>query len=241
AEPGHRAVDARGAQRVDVRVTDDHLPGRPAADPRGALRGGPGGRRREAAAVLQRDDAAAHPDHLLQPRAADDRCLPGVHPGPHHLRRPGRTPGLHAVLHALPVPTGFPELQHGLRVGDGVGAARRHRRGDRGALPAVEVLGFLRGRAMRAGLRHAVMCVLVVLMIYPLIWMLVSSFKPSNLVLSEPGLIPSEVTFDNYRDGWDALDEPFSLFFLNSLFVSVGSIVGNLFSCSLAAYALARL
>ena len=94
---------------------------------------------------------------------------------------------------------------------------------------------------MRAGLRHAVMCVLVVLMIYPLIWMLVSSFKPSNLVLSEPGLIPSEVTFDNYRDGWNALDEPFSLFFLNSLFVSVGSIVGNLFSCSLAAYALARL
>ena len=94
---------------------------------------------------------------------------------------------------------------------------------------------------MRAGARHAVMCALVLLMIYPLIWMVVSSIKPGNLVLSEPGLVPSEVTFQNYRDGWNALDEPFSLFFANSLFVSVGSIVGNLVSCSLAAYALARL
>ena len=94
---------------------------------------------------------------------------------------------------------------------------------------------------MRAGVRHAVMCAFVLLMIYPLIWMVVSSFKPGNLVLSEPGLVPSEVTFQNYRDGWNALDEPFSLFFANSLFVSVGSIVGNLVSCSLAAYALARL
>jgi multiple sugar transport system permease protein len=94
---------------------------------------------------------------------------------------------------------------------------------------------------MRAGVRHAAMCAFVLVMIYPLIWMVVSSVKPGNLVLSEPGLIPSEVTFQNYRDGWNALDEPFSLFFANSLFVSIGSIVGNLVSCSLAAYALARL
>jgi multiple sugar transport system permease protein len=93
----------------------------------------------------------------------------------------------------------------------------------------------------RPVLRHTLMSAFVLLMIYPLLWMVVSSFKPGNLVLSEPGLIPSEITFDNYRDGWRALDEPFSLFFLNSLFVSVGSIVGNLMSCSLAAYALARL
>jgi len=77
---------------------------------------------------------------------------------------------------------------------------------------------------MRAGVRHVVMCAFVLVMIYPLIWMVAGSFKPSNLVLSEPGLIPSEVTFQNYRDGWNALDEPFSLFFLNSLLVSVGRL-----------------
>ncbi|MFB9375480.1 carbohydrate ABC transporter permease [Kineococcus gynurae] len=90
-------------------------------------------------------------------------------------------------------------------------------------------------------LKHVGLVAFLLLMIYPLIWMIVSSFKPGNIVLTQPGLIPSEVTFDNYRDGWNALGRPFSWFFVNSLMVTVGSIVGNLISCSLAAYALARL
>ncbi|GAA4431851.1 carbohydrate ABC transporter permease [Georgenia halophila] len=101
--------------------------------------------------------------------------------------------------------------------------------------------GPRRRRPGRPALKHLVLGFFVLLMIYPLLWMVASSFKPGELVLSEPGLIPSDVTFENYRDGWNALNYPFSRFFLNSLFVSVGAILGNLFSCSLAAYALARL
>ena len=89
--------------------------------------------------------------------------------------------------------------------------------------------------------RHLLLSLFLLLMIYPLLWMVASSIKPGHLILTEPGLIPSEVTFDNYKNGWNALNEPFSRFFLNSLLITVGSIVGNLFSCSLAAYALARL
>ncbi|MFD7022292.1 carbohydrate ABC transporter permease [Promicromonospora sukumoe] len=89
--------------------------------------------------------------------------------------------------------------------------------------------------------RHVVLIVFVLLMIYPLLWMLVSSFKPSNLILSQTGLFPGEITLENYADGWDALGSPFSLFLGNSLLIGVGSVLGNLFSCSLTAYALARL
>jgi len=89
--------------------------------------------------------------------------------------------------------------------------------------------------------KHLVLSLFLLIMVYPLLWMVASSFKPGNLVLTEPGLIPSEVTLDNYKEGWNALARPFSLFFLNSLVITVGSIVGNLVSCSLAAYALARL
>ncbi|MBB2899257.1 multiple sugar transport system permease protein [Kineococcus radiotolerans] len=97
-------------------------------------------------------------------------------------------------------------------------------------------------RRPRGDLRkHLLLTAFALLMIYPLAWMIISSFKPGNLILSQPGLIPSEVTFDNYRNGWNALGEPFSLFFVNSLLLTVGSIIGNLVSCSLAAYALARL
>ncbi|WP_326635644.1 carbohydrate ABC transporter permease [Nonomuraea fuscirosea] len=99
----------------------------------------------------------------------------------------------------------------------------------------------LRRRGRRDLLKHLGLGVFVLLMLYPLIWMIVSSLKPDHLILTEPGLIPSEVTFDNFVAGWNALNRPFTVFFLNSLLVTVGSIIGNLFSCSLTAYALARL
>ncbi len=93
----------------------------------------------------------------------------------------------------------------------------------------------------RTLLKHAVLSLFLLVMVYPLIWMVVSSFKPGYLVLTEPGLIPSALTFDNYTEGWTALNRPFTRFFFNSTLISAGSIIGNLFSCSLAAYALARL
>lgn len=99
-----------------------------------------------------------------------------------------------------------------------------------------------RGRGHgRAVLRHVGLSLFALLMLYPLLWMTVSSFKPSNLILSEAGLIPTETTLSNYADGWNVLGVPFTYFLVNSGIIAVGSIVGNLFSCSLTAYALARL
>jgi multiple sugar transport system permease protein len=89
--------------------------------------------------------------------------------------------------------------------------------------------------------KHLLLSLFMFVMIYPLIWMVTSSFKPGHLVLTEPGLIPTEVTLDNYTEGWNALTLPFSVFFVNSALIAGGAIIGNLFSCSLAAYALARL
>jgi multiple sugar transport system permease protein len=90
-------------------------------------------------------------------------------------------------------------------------------------------------------IKHSLLMLFLVAMVYPLLWMVSSAFKPGHLVFTEPGLIPSEVTFDNFKEGWNALNRPFSVFFLNSFLITVGSIIGNLVSCSLAAYALARL
>ena len=39
-------------------------------------------------------------------------------------------------------------------------------------------------------------------MIYPVVWMIVSSFKPNNMIFSDPGLIPKAVTIENYVTGW---------------------------------------
>ena len=96
-------------------------------------------------------------------------------------------------------------------------------------------------RRTRSVLRHAGMIIFGLLMLYPLLWMLVSSFKPPSEIVTDPSIIPSDLTLENFRNGWNSLTQPFWVFFGNSLVVTFGAIIGNLFSCSLTAYALARL
>jgi multiple sugar transport system permease protein len=78
-------------------------------------------------------------------------------------------------------------------------------------------------------------------MLYPLLWMLSSSFKPTELIFKEPGLWPSEFEPGNYVEGWTALRDPFHHYIFNSLVIVAGAVLGNLLACSLAAYAFARL
>ncbi len=79
-------------------------------------------------------------------------------------------------------------------------------------------------------------------MLYPLIWMISSSFKPEELIFKDMGLFPSEVTFENYIKGWNGLSgTSFGLFFKNTIILVIFCIIGNLVSCSLAGFAFARL
>jgi len=98
-----------------------------------------------------------------------------------------------------------------------------------------------RRRRRPAFIRHIGLTVFALFVLYPLIWLVISSFKPAHLILSDTSIIPDRMTVENYRSGWTALNRPFWVFFANSLIVALGAIVGNIFSCSLTSYALARL
>lgn len=89
--------------------------------------------------------------------------------------------------------------------------------------------------------RHLLLSAFGLVMLYPLLWMLASSFKPEQEIFTSRGLIPRDVTLDNYVQGWTALPNSFTTFYANSAIVVVGAIVGNLLACSLAAFAFARL
>lgn len=88
---------------------------------------------------------------------------------------------------------------------------------------------------------HALVIAVGLVMIYPLLWMLSSSFKPTSIIFTQPGLWSKVWTLTNYRSGWAALGLSFAQFFSNSLVVAILSVIGNLLSCSLAAFAFARL
>jgi multiple sugar transport system permease protein len=98
-------------------------------------------------------------------------------------------------------------------------------------------------RRFRKLLIHALLCAALVIMLYPLLWMLGASFRPSARTFTAVGLWPGDdFTTENYTEGWRALGfVTFTNFFANSFLVAGLAIVGNLVSCSLAAYAFARL
>ncbi|WP_101788762.1 carbohydrate ABC transporter permease [Nonomuraea indica] len=98
-------------------------------------------------------------------------------------------------------------------------------------------------RPVRGGrlLKHALLLGFGLLMLYPLLWMVSSSLKPEEIIFREPGLWPSEVTLENYSEGWTALKHSFGYYLWNSAVITGLSVVANLVACSLAAYAFARL
>jgi multiple sugar transport system permease protein len=89
--------------------------------------------------------------------------------------------------------------------------------------------------------KHLFLIVMSGIMLYPLLWLFASSLKPENEIFGSIGLWPSSPQWHNYTDGWKALPMSFSVFYKNSVLVTVFSVVGNLLSCSFAAYAFARL
>jgi multiple sugar transport system permease protein len=90
---------------------------------------------------------------------------------------------------------------------------------------------------------HVLVTIGAIIMIYPLLWMILSSFKPTDQVLpTASSLIPSTWTLDNYIQGWKGfMGYTFGTFFANSFFIALTSTFGTLLSSSFVAYALKRL
>ena len=85
------------------------------------------------------------------------------------------------------------------------------------------------------------MAVLSIMMILPFLWMLSASFKPDNQIFNFPiQWIPEQPTWANYDRVWNS-DVPFLTFFLNSTKVTVLSVLGEVFTSALAAYAFAKI
>ncbi|MDD7970969.1 carbohydrate ABC transporter permease [Roseinatronobacter alkalisoli] len=90
-------------------------------------------------------------------------------------------------------------------------------------------------------LKHVFLIALSVIMLYPLLWMFASSLKPEAEIFSGLSLWPAKPQWSNYTEGWFGLPVSFTQFYWNSTIVTVLSVIGNLISCSFAAYAFARL
>ena len=88
---------------------------------------------------------------------------------------------------------------------------------------------------------NALMVLLCLVIIYPLIWTIFSSFKTNQQIFSESpiNLIPRPFTTDNYQKLLTIYNVPLMVF--NGLYLAIVIPVLSMLTSSMAAYALARL
>jgi len=87
---------------------------------------------------------------------------------------------------------------------------------------------------------HVIIYGIALATIAPFIWMLLTSVKDiGDIFVYPPKWLPSKPHFENFARAFQAA--PFGRYYLNSLFVAVSVTLGQLITCSMAAYAFARL
>ncbi|MEV4283639.1 carbohydrate ABC transporter permease [Actinoplanes xinjiangensis] len=90
--------------------------------------------------------------------------------------------------------------------------------------------------------RHAVVILLLIPLLYPIAWLFLASFKSGSEIVQSLALLPRDFILDNYVAlGDDLAGVQAWRFFVNSTIVAGGCALANIASCSLAAYAFARL
>jgi multiple sugar transport system permease protein len=92
---------------------------------------------------------------------------------------------------------------------------------------------------VRLALRYVVMTLIAIIFVFPLVFMVMSSLKPSAQLLADTGsmrafLPVGDISLDNYRDAFARA--PVGLFVFNSVLVTGVTVILCLFVCSMAAF-----
>ncbi|MEV4997968.1 MULTISPECIES: carbohydrate ABC transporter permease [Streptomyces] len=85
---------------------------------------------------------------------------------------------------------------------------------------------------------HGVLVIWALLVVLPLLWAVMSSFKDDNSIFSSPWALPDKLHFENWSRAWSQAH--MSDYFFNTIVVVGGSLIGTLVLGSMAAYVLAR-
>ncbi|MEH7546615.1 MULTISPECIES: sugar ABC transporter permease [Bacillaceae] len=100
--------------------------------------------------------------------------------------------------------------------------------------------GMKGNRFFRLFASHLILILIAVIIIYPLLWTVGASFNPGNSLVSN-SIIPKNPTLDHYKElfaGKESLQ--YGHWYLNSLKISIFTMIGSVISVSFTAYAFSR-
>jgi multiple sugar transport system permease protein len=97
---------------------------------------------------------------------------------------------------------------------------------------------------LKTGLKYLLLILVALVFVFPIVFMVVSSLKPDAQLLRDTSsfnafLPVGDVSLDNYFGAFQRA--PVGLFVFNSIFVTVITVIGSLFLCSMAAFSFAFL
>ena len=88
------------------------------------------------------------------------------------------------------------------------------------------------------GISHTILTIWSLIVVLPLLWTVMSSFKTSSEIFSSPFSLPSKWNFDNYVGAWTTAG--IGSFLLNSIIVVFGALAVTMMFGAMCAYVLAR-
>lgn len=87
---------------------------------------------------------------------------------------------------------------------------------------------------------YTLILALSIVLLMPFFWLISSSLKSEEeMFIYPPQWLPESPRWENYTNAWNAL--PFTQFLKNTIFITGGRLLGELFACSLVAFGFARL
>jgi raffinose/stachyose/melibiose transport system permease protein len=93
------------------------------------------------------------------------------------------------------------------------------------------------GGAIARVIAYIVLAALVVMIVYPMVWAVLNGFKSNLEIFGNPWGLPSQLRWDNYVQAWNL---GVIRYLLNSVIVTVASVVFVILFSSMAAYVLTR-
>ena len=97
------------------------------------------------------------------------------------------------------------------------------------------------GRRQRLLITYVLLSIIGIVMVYPLLWMVSASFKTNREIFSSLSLIPSEILWDGYSEGWKSSGQyTFATYFSNTFLMVIPTVALTVMSSLPVAYGFAR-
>jgi len=108
------------------------------------------------------------------------------------------------------------------------------------AIGTTRIGGIRIGDAVRKTLLYILLIGMSVLFFFPLVWMFTTAIKPTEQMFKIPPVwIPDPPNFAVFHETW--MRANFNIYLVNTVKITLLSIIGRLLACSLVAYSFARM